>query len=278
MRHLLFIFSLFTLQFNIQAQTINSFELPKELNEASGIEQLNDSVFISINDGGNKAIIYLINHRGELLKKIKVKGAKNKDWEELTRDENHLYIGDFGNNKNKRKTLAILKIKITDIEIMDTVIPEKIYFNYADQINFPPDKQHFDFDAEAMFCRGDSLVILTKTNSDPWKGATSFNSISKKPGAYSLKKSRELYMGENGWLIDAVTAADYCQEKLYILTYNRILIFKYAKNKLILKKEHLFAKYSQKEGLLITGPNKVVVVDEKTDFLGGGKLYTIKIN
>ena len=73
------------------------------------------------------------------------------------------------------------------------------------------------------------------------------------------------------------TAADYCKEKLYIMTYNRILIFKYAKNKLVLKKEHIFKNFTQKEGLLIAGPNKAFVVDEKTDFLGGGKLYKINI-
>ena len=277
MRYLLFLISVFTIQFNSQGQLLETFDLPKKLNEASGLEQLNDSVLISINDGGNKALIYLINHKGELLKKINVKGSKNKDWEELTRDENHLYIGEFGNNKNKRKSLAVLKIKISDIELKDTVIPEKIFFSYSDQINFPPEKKHFDFDAEAMFCRGDSLVILTKTNSEPWNGMTSFYVLSKTPGIYSLKKERELYIGENGWLIDAVTAADYCKEKLYIMTYNRILIFKYAKNKLILKKEHIFKNFTQKEGLLITGPNKAFVVDEKTDFLGGGKLYKINI-
>lgn len=275
MRCLLFIISVSTFQFNNQAQLINSFDLPKELNEASGIEQLNDSVYISINDGGNKAFIYLISHTGKLLKKINVKGTKNKDWEDLTRDENHLYIGEFGNNKNKRKNLEILKIKIADLELKDTVIPEKIFFSYANQVNYPPEKKDFDFDAEAMFCRGDSLVILTKTNSDPWNGMTSFYAVSKTPGVYSLKKERELYIGENGWLIDAVTAADYCHEKLYIMTYNRILIFKYAKNTLVLKKEYVFEKYSQKEGLLIIAPNKVIVVDERTDFLGGGKLYKI---
>lgn len=277
MRYILLFISVIFLDVFSHAQIIESYNLPEELNEASGIEQLNDSVFISINDGGNKPIIYLISEKGKLLKKIRVKGSKNKDWEELTRDKNHLYIGEFGNNKNKRKSLAVLKIKISDVIQKDTVIPEKIFFNYANQINFPPEKKDFEFDAEAMFCRGDSIIILTKTNSEPWNGKTCFYSVSKTPGVYSLKKTRELFIGENGWFIDAVTAADYCNEKLYIMTYNRVLMFKYAENKLVFKKEYVFDKYSQKEGLLILSSKKVLVVDEKSPIIGGGKLYKINI-
>jgi len=277
MKGFLLLISIFYFLFIGQSQVTEEYNLPKELNEASGLERLNDSVFISINDGGNKPHIYLISKTGKLLKTILVLDAKNKDWEDLTRDDNHLFIGEFGNNKNKRKSLTILKIKITDIETKSSVTPEKIFFRYANQFNFPPEKEHFDFDAEAMFCRGDSIVILTKTNSQPWNGICSFYPVTKAPGIYSLKKERELFIGENGWLIDAVTAADYCQENLFVMTYNRILIFKYAKNKITLKKEHIFDTYSQKEGLLIVGSKEVMVVDEKTSFLGGGKLYKIKI-
>ena len=43
MRCLLIFISVFTLQFNSQAQLLETFNLPKKLNEASGLEQLNDA-------------------------------------------------------------------------------------------------------------------------------------------------------------------------------------------------------------------------------------------
>lgn len=262
---------------NAFSQELEYHILPDEINEASGIERLNDSTYILINDGGNEAIIYLVNKNGKLIKRVSVAGSKNRDWEDLTRDRDFLYIGDFGNNKNLRKDLCILKIKISDIETKTEIIPEKIYFKYNDQNQFPPEKKDFNFDAEAMFTRNDSIIILTKSNSEPWNGKTTFYTVPKKPGIYSLKKDRQLHIGDNGWAIDAITAADFYHNKLYILTYNRILIFNCAENELKLKKSYSFNSYTQKEGLLILNSKEVMVVDEKSSLLGGGKLYKYKI-
>ena len=81
MKNILLLITLFFYQPNGQAQLIETYDLPIALVEASGLEKLNDSVFISINDGGNKPIIFLISSSGKLLKKNPVIGSKNKDWE-----------------------------------------------------------------------------------------------------------------------------------------------------------------------------------------------------
>ncbi len=250
--------------------------LPVELKEASGLELLNDSTFIAINDGGNKAELFLLNLDGSLQRKVTVLKEKNHDWEDLTSDGEFLYIADFGNNNNTRKNLRVLKVNIEDITTKKEVVAEKIYFNYIEQVSFPPKKEEMNFDAEAIVCIGDSLLILTKTNTVPWTGKSQLYYLSKTPGIYSIKKSGELFIGSNGWYIDAITAADYLDNKLVVTTYNRLLTFNFANNNVKLIKKLSFSELTQKEGVLFKSADEVFIVDENSRFLGGGNLFKIK--
>ena len=112
-------------------------DLPYTLREVSGTEITKDSDLLwMVNDAGNSSILYGLDQKGNILKELKI-NAKNKDWEELTSDDDgNLYIGDFGNNDNDRKNLAILKIKKEDLESDKTVDVEKIKFHYPDQKKF----------------------------------------------------------------------------------------------------------------------------------------------
>ena len=91
-------------QSNLWAQT---FDLSDELDEISGLEMLNDSTFVALNDGGHEATLYLLNIRGKIIKKVKIENAKNVDWEDIAVDDKNIYIADVGNNTNKRKDLLI---------------------------------------------------------------------------------------------------------------------------------------------------------------------------
>jgi len=80
--------------------------LPSLLDEISGITLLKDNHLYAINDSGNDNTLFCLNQQGEILSKIKIPNSKNVDWEDLAYDkENTIYIGDFGNNRNKRKKL-----------------------------------------------------------------------------------------------------------------------------------------------------------------------------
>ena len=85
----------------------------KKLDEASGITAGNDGVFFLHNDGGN--LIFAIDASGRDLGRIKVKGARNKDWEDITRvigDEGPmLIIADTGDNHNRRKKVSLYFVK-----------------------------------------------------------------------------------------------------------------------------------------------------------------------
>ena len=97
------------------SQEEGRYKLPSQLNEISGIEIINDTIFVAINDSGNEPILFLLNKEAKILKTVKINGAENNDWEDLAADEEHIYIGDFGNNLNKRKELIIYKVKIKEI-------------------------------------------------------------------------------------------------------------------------------------------------------------------
>ncbi|HIP33048.1 MAG TPA: hypothetical protein EYG86_09815 [Crocinitomicaceae bacterium] len=278
LKNSLFLFVLLSslFSFSQEKKCIKEGVLPEELKEASGLELLNDSTFIAINDGGNKAELFLLNLDGSLQRKVTVLNEKNHDWEDLTSDGCFLYIADFGNNNNKRKNLRVLKVKLNDITTKKEVVAEKIYFNYNEQVSFPPKKEEMNFDAEAIVCIGDSLLILTKINTVPWTGGSQLYYLSKSPGIYSIKKSGDLFVGSNGWYIDAITGADYLNGELIITTYNRLLMFNFAKNNIKLTKEILFSELTQKEGVLLKSADEVFIVDEKSRFLGGGNLFKIK--
>jgi len=250
--------------------------LPEDLSEASGLEILNDTTLISINDGGNGAEIFLLNLNGSLQRKITVLNEKNNDWEDVTRDENFLYIADIGNNNNTRNRLVILKINLNDIKTKDEVRAEKIYFKYKEQTAFPPEKENKKFDAEAIVSIGDSLLILTKTNTIPWTGKSQLYYVSKLPGIYTISVSSELFIGSNGWYVDAITAADFLNEKLYILTYNRLIVFNFANKRPKRVFELKFDQLTQKEGIVAKNEKEWYIIDERHRVFGGGNLLKAK--
>ena len=89
-------------------------DLPNTLKEVSGIEITANSDYIwMINDSNNTSDLYGVNTQGKIKKVIDIK-AKNHDWEDLTSDDKgNIYIGDFGNNANKRNNLAIFCLLYT---------------------------------------------------------------------------------------------------------------------------------------------------------------------
>ncbi len=258
------------------AQTQVPIAISEKLSEISGLEAINDSVFVAINDSGNSAELFLMNKDGQLLKTVTVDNATNRDWEDLTRDETYLYIGDIGNNRNNRRDLCIYKVKLTDVIAKDNVSAEKISFSYADQESFPPSKENLNFDAEAIACYEDNILVITKSRCDPWTGKAYVYLIPKNAkNPVKAKNVSELFIGDYGWAFDAVTSADYYDNILYLITYNRILLFNFAEKPNSLIKTIPFKSMSQMESILVIDSKTFYVADEIRQFLGGGKMYRI---
>lgn len=144
-------------------------KLSDTLLESSGLIHFNGQ-FWSLNDGGNVPAIYSFDSiSGKILHTTFIENATNVDWEEMTQDSFHLYIGDFGNNAGDRKNLCIYKIKKSSMNLgkfSDTVEAEKIKFEMADQNNFNLPSQGHDFDMEAMFYHQNKLHLFSKNWAD----------------------------------------------------------------------------------------------------------------
>jgi hypothetical protein len=128
-------------------------------------------VFWVHNDSGDEPRIFAIDARGALLCEVQVEGARNVDWEDITTDDSgHLYLGDFGNNRNRRQDLVVYVVDEPDPAVavdgkMRVPVSRRLPFRYAEQQLFP-DSTQLNFDCEAMYWRAGSLFLLTKHRSD----------------------------------------------------------------------------------------------------------------
>jgi hypothetical protein len=270
------LFQLFFGAIPLHAQIEEIYPLSKKLDEISGMELLNDSTLIAFNDGGNKSEIYLLSLKGEILRTIDVLDTKNNDWEDIARDDEYLYIGDIGNNTNVRKKLSILKIKIADIIARDEVEAEKIKFNYEEQTTYPPAKDSMYFDAEGMTVINDSIWIFTKDRSEPFQGVSHVYKIPVTPGKYTVAASHRLQIGKSGWWKDGITAADYREGKLYLLTYNRYIEFSVANNVIEKTSEFKFGDITQRESIVVLNDDTIFVADEHNPIAGDVRLCKIR--
>lgn len=280
MRQFLFLLLLFQAS-QLSAQKPEKVaKLPESMEEISGLAFLNDTVLIGHNDGGNDPILYFLTLKGRKFHQVTVTDAKNNDWEDICTDgKGNIYIGDFGNNENKRKKLHIYKVSTWNILKKDEVKAEEIEFTYAEQEeNYPPEESKLHFDAEAMAYYKDSIHIFTKCRTKPFDGKSFHYVVSVKPGKYKLTKKSELFLGKGGFYMDAVTAAAICGDVCYILTYNRMIIYKMKNGKLEYQKKIYLKPYSQKEAIATRDNKTVYIADEKQKVIGGGNLYKIKLD
>ena len=158
-------------------------ELPKEVNETSGLF-VHNGLLWTHNDSGGKPILYgLDTVTFEVVQKVTLANARNKDWEDVCTDGVNVYVGDFGNNKGNRDNLRIYVFPLSAIpaEGNATVTVDTIRFRFADQTDFDKRTNGHDFDCEAMFATAKHLYLLSKG----WEtGTTRLYRLSKKPGKH----------------------------------------------------------------------------------------------
>jgi len=169
--------------------------LPKELTENSGLIEMDDDLFIGLNDSGDAPNLYAFSiKRRSGTRVLKINNAQNVDWEDLTADDTYVYIGDCGNNSGNRKDLAIYRVKKDDLRKKAEIDAEKITYAYDTQTNFKASSKN-NYDCEALVCVGDSLYLFTKNRGNQ---KTDLYSLPKAPGDY---KAKHLGQFEAGGLI-----------------------------------------------------------------------------
>ena len=233
-----------------------------------------------LNDGGNSSKLYGVSPTGEIKTELKIK-AKNNDWEDLTTDnEGNIYIGDFGNNLNKRKNLAILKVSKDSLNNKDKIEIERINFSFPDQTKFPPKKKHMRFDCEAFFYLNSYFYVFTKSRIKHNFGLTNLYKIPAKRGNHvaefiaSFKTCDELPC----WVTSADISTD--GKQVALLTLDAVWLFSDFEGDNFFSGNHVknqFEFESQKESVCFYDDSTLLIADEKANG-EGGKLYLHKLN
>ncbi len=191
---------------NLKIKPDYSFQLSDSLKETSGLIAFENLLWTHNDD--HDTTIYGLDTLGKIRKKIVIPEITNHDWEEISQDSTHIYIGDFGNNYSGNRTdLKILKIEKKAF-LEEKLKIETISFSYSDQTDFSasnPNKT--DFDCEAFIVSKDSIYLFTKQ----WKSSkTSIYALSKEPVSQIAKLKSTL--DTKG----LVTGATYLEDKKLI--------------------------------------------------------------
>ncbi|MCC7430511.1 hypothetical protein IT568_06705 [bacterium] len=231
----------------------------EKIDECSGIIQSKQfkDVFWVHNDSGDKARIFAINGKGNLLGEVEISNAKNIDWEDVTiDDQNNLVLADLGNNENNRKDLKIYFVKepnILENEKITANAFKTISVSYEDQKDFPPQKKLFD--CEAIFFAEGNIYVLTKHRKDP------NTKLYKLPNLTETEQTLKLL--EEFKTDSKVTAADYQNGELVVLCYEYLYLFRTSKNKFLTNDfDKLTIEMKQSEAVCFYG-DKILVTNEQ---------------
>jgi len=139
---------------------VSVHNLDAKVHETSGLIYF-DGSFWTINDSGNENILYRIDPAsGAVSAEIEVKNAANIDWEELTQDQDYIYIADIGDNTLKRAEKQVYRISkaglrgVTDKREAECDV---IRFSYPEV-----DGKVVNYDAEAIITYKGELHLFTK--------------------------------------------------------------------------------------------------------------------
>ncbi len=250
-----------------------------DLKEISGIEYDKEGNLWALNDGGNSPEIHQIDSLGNIQRSIKITNAKNIDWEDMTQDDlGHFFIGDFGNNSNKRNNLTIYKIKNpTDIKGNNTKA-EIIRFKFNNQNISDKKKSNKNFDVEAFVFYKKKLYLFTKNRTKPFDGYSNLyvmGDYASNQNAKMIDRFKTCTSDKyQCWITSAALSPD--KKKLALLGSNKMWIFKNWEGNDFFSgsvKEIDLGIVTQKEAITFYNDSIVILADEKFKGIGGNLYY-----
>ena len=195
---------------------VSSWDLPETMIETSGLIIWDERIWTH-NDDTDVNLYAFDTTDVQNYQAYPLTGTINIDWEEISQDDDYVYIGDFGNNVNGNRTdLKILRIEKNTL-LENSPVIDTIHFSYSLQADFSPTgSNNTDFDCEAFIVTSDSIYLFTKE----W--------ISQKSSIYSLPKQPGTYVAQyrNSYDVEGlITGATYLEnKKLVVLTgYSALL-------------------------------------------------------
>jgi hypothetical protein len=283
----LILLSIFSL--HLQAQEIYKiFDFPTEISESSGLIYIPEGIlpnqkdlYITINDSGNDPVVFFLSSKGNIIKKVWIKNG-NVDWEALAVDKDfkNVFIGDFGNNSNKRKDLKVLKVPLKPMWVRDTIEASEILFSYPEQFSFPPAPDSLMFDTEAFFWQRSKLFIFTKNRKTEFDGQSLVYVIPDESGTYKATLLDTLIFPGfryTHWVTDA--AIERGRSRVAILGGANVFLFlDYTKNDFQTGRfvEVPLPITRQFEGIAWKAPDKLLLSCENSK-LGGAALFELDI-
>ena len=256
---------------------LETIVLPKIINETSGLEILNNQ-FITHNDSGGEPSLYFFSQNGEIINSITLEEESfweiyNNDWEDITADEDYIYIADTGNNFGNRDNLNIIKVKTTDFSI-----DSKIDISYKDQQTFLPRPKH-KYDAEALFLIEDKIAVLSKDRDNLF---TDLYLIDKESSSKQALESKTTYNVNS-----LITGGDYNKDMslLALVSYNSrgnqfLILFEDFKLDNLAEKKFRKIKIplerAQIEAIKIIDDNTFWITSED-EGIGNPYMYKIKV-
>ena len=287
MKHLFLALGLVTL-FNCQTASQSKLEivakLPKSIKEASACEisKVSDLVW-TVEDQKNEPVLFGFTKDGKLMKEIRITNVENNDWEDLTSDdEGNLYIGDFGNNDNERKNLAIYKINAADLDKETDEAKAVVQFYYPEQKEFPPKKKDRIFDVESFFIYKNSFYLFTKNRSSKFDGTTELYKVENKVGEKIAAQKISSFVTCDNFNHCAVTSAAISpdKKKVALLSSDKVWLFTDFKGDNFFSGKFKIVEldhFTQKEGLCFETNDALLITDE-AEKKGQANLYRYKLN
>jgi len=241
--------------------------LPDDLDECSGMCFIAPNAIAMINDSGNEAELFICDTLGQLIMRPKLLGLPNRDWESLAYSNGLLYIGDFGNNSNKRSDLEILVLDLSKLLSEEKwSLLGRIPFKYPEQKGFPPQAESdWYYDLEAMITNGDSIYLFTKNRTKPFDGLVKVYGLSTEIKGQEAKLIKEfktnIGLKHFNWVSGASIGPN--GDDLFLLGYSKVwYISNWRQADLDAPYAYSLGYFSQKEAIAIRG-DQLYFAEEK---------------
>jgi len=236
-----------------------------------------------LQDKGNPSELYVYSIDGTFENTVTVNNQENTDWEDLSQDTNgNIYIGNFGNNDNKRKDLRILKIDAGSLTSNSVNASQETTFYYEDQTDFPPKKSNLLYDCEAFVATNDAFYLFTKNRSKGFDGTFYVYKVPNKNGNFKAEKIATLQTCGQ-YKSCAITGATLNKNgnEIALLTHDKVLLIPFV-NDDSFKQENITIKElghnSQKEAITFKSDKELFMADESEKGKKGGKVFMLDLN
>ena len=138
--------------------------LPAELEETSGVaaSRAHPGVFWTHNDSGGDAVVFAVDSAGALLARVRVRGATNRDWEDIAIGPcepgggSCLFVADIGDNSERHDRVAFYRVPEPD-PATDSVTAAATVI----RARYPGGPR----DAEALFVTAAGIHVINKGRS-----------------------------------------------------------------------------------------------------------------